>query len=135
MGYATRYSLKWSKYNDEQAKYNTCEHPIPAGAKYCPECGSPVASDQEELIERYIDRNSDTYYGIDSAGDATESCKWYDHETDVKRLSALFPGMLFTLNGEGEESGDIWVKYFLDGKVQVCKAKIVFDSFDPGYLK
>lgn len=64
-----------------------------------------------------------------------DSCKWYDHENDMKIISKKFPNHVFQLHGEGEESGDIWQKWFVNGKVQTCHAKIVFDPFDPTQLK
>jgi len=45
------------------------------------------------------------------------------------------PRVLLTLNGEGEESGDIWVKYYLNGKMQYEHSKIVLGPFDPSKLK
>lgn len=59
-----------------------------------------------------------------------DSCKWYDHEADMLELSRRFPEELFELHGEGEEPGDIWIKYFKNGKMQSCFAKIIFDEFD-----
>lgn len=59
-----------------------------------------------------------------------EKCKWYEHEEDMRRFSKLYPFILFELSGEGEESGDIWRKYFLNGKMQYCKSKIEFEPFD-----
>jgi len=35
------------------------------------------------------------------------------------------------ISGYGEENGDIWRKYFKNGKTHFSKAKIVFDDFDP----
>jgi len=64
-----------------------------------------------------------------------DTIKWYDHDTDMLKLSLEFPGVLMTLNGEGEEAGDIWVKYYLDGKMQEEQAKIVLGDFDPSKLK
>ena len=61
-------------------------------------------------------------------------CKWYDHEKHMKLLSQIYPETTFLLEGEGEESGDIWRKYFKNGKMQVCKAKIVFPAFDESKL-
>lgn len=72
------------------------------------------------------------YYGNEWASDAI---KWYEHENDMRTLSSRHPDMLFILSGEGEESGDLWVKYFKDGKMQESKAQIVFDAFDPSKLK
>jgi hypothetical protein len=56
--------------------------------------------------------------------------KWYDHPEDMKKVSKAYPGVLFTLNGAGEESGDIWRKYYFDGKEQYTEARIEFDAFD-----
>lgn len=63
-------------------------------------------------------------------GSSVESCKWYNHEDDMRKFSTHFPSVLFTLIGEGEEPGDMWYKYFRNGKMQVCEAKITFDEFD-----
>ncbi len=47
----------------------------------------------------------------------------------------LFPDILFQLNGAGEESGDIWVKYYKNGKSQESRLNIELDEFDPNKLK
>jgi hypothetical protein len=63
------------------------------------------------------------------------SCKWYNHDIDMKNYSLQYPNVRFTLNGEGEENGDIWFKYYKNGKVQVCKAIITYDDFDETKLQ
>lgn len=45
-----------------------------------------------------------------------ESCKWYEHDEDMKYLSTRFPGVVFELSGSGEENGDIWRSWYKDGK-------------------
>lgn len=70
-------------------------------------------------------------YAIEPNGNSSESAKWYEHETDMITLSLKFPGVLFTLSGEGEEAGDIWVKNFKDGKIQRRKGEVVIPPFDP----
>jgi hypothetical protein len=65
----------------------------------------------------------------------SESCKWYEHEDDVRKFSKMFPTLVFKLQGEGEQSNDLWVKYFKDGKMQSCPAKIVYDDYDVKKLK
>ena len=72
---------------------------------------------------------------INFVDDNADECKWYEWENDMKRLSGDFPDILFTLEGEGEDSGDVWKAYFLGGKSQVCKAKLTFDEFDRSKLK
>lgn len=63
-----------------------------------------------------------------------EQVKWYDHKQEMKEYSSKYPKVLFILSGEGEESGDLWREYYLDGKVQTCKARITFDTFDESKL-
>lgn len=72
-----------------------------------------------------------------SGGDFGESWKWYDHESDVAEVTKLpqFKDWLIELRGEGEEAGDLWIKYFKNGKVQVCRAEIVYPPFDESKLK
>ena len=50
-------------------------------------------------------------------------------------LSRQFPGVLFTLRGEGEENGDLWRSYYRDGKMQTCKAIIMYPAFDAAQMK
>ena len=53
----------------------------------------------------------------------------------MKELSKLFPGYVFKLNGEGEDDEDLWNKYYVNGKEQVCNAIITYPPFDPEKLK
>lgn len=56
--------------------------------------------------------------------------KWYHWEEDMLLLSSKFPDILFVLYGEGEDADDLWNAYFIDGKVQICKAEITYPNFD-----
>lgn len=109
MGYYTKYSLTWTSDND-----------------------SP---EQDDAIGDAIENHGEFAYAINRDGDSNDSSKRYDHEVDIKAFSLKFPGVLFILSGEGEESGDIWKKYFLDGKMQICKAFLDFPNFDTRLLK
>ena len=79
-----------------------------------------------DLIENYL---------IHAWNNDLNETKWYEHEEDMKRVSKAFPETLFILEGNGEEKGDIWRKYFKNGKVQVSKIVISFDAFDEKKLK
>lgn len=63
-----------------------------------------------------------------------EATKWYDHEKHMREYSKRYPLITFELNGEGEETGDIWVEYYRNGKMQRIKAQIKFDPFDESKL-
>ena len=61
--------------------------------------------------------------------------KWYEHEEQMKELSKLHPEVLFTVEGNGEEAGDHWRRYYKYGKVQVAQAEITFPPFDESQLE
>ena len=87
-----------------------------------------------EVIEELRESSDGAEYALNEVGESAENCKWYDHQKDLKEFSKKYPDLVFELNGEGEESGDIWKKYFQNGKVQLCNAVIVFPEFDPRKL-
>jgi len=106
MGYYTRYSLKVLK--------SPTQH----------------ADNEEEVI---ADLRKDEYVEacINEAGDCQDERKWYDHDDTMKVFSKNYPNLIFELEGEGEESGDMWKKYYKDGKSQTCQAVITFEEFNP----
>ncbi len=61
----------------------------------------------------------------------SDEMKWYCHEEDMLKVSTKLPDVLFTLYGEGEDANDMWVKYFKNGKMQICYATITYEPFDP----
>lgn len=87
---------------------------------------SPIIAEQ---IEAEIDKMN-----VFTDGDITDSyysnCKWYDHEDDMRVLSAKFPDQIFWLSGRGDDDDDRWQKFFVAGKMQECYARIIYDGFD-----
>lgn len=59
-----------------------------------------------------------------------EPCKWYDYDEEMKRASLAHPGVLFTLDGAGEEAGDIWRRFYLAGAVSEWRPDIRAPDFD-----
>lgn len=64
-----------------------------------------------------------------------DSIKWYDCEKNMKEYSKKHPNTIFCINGEGEESGDIWKAYFKNGKMFKTKAVITFEEFTEDKLQ
>jgi len=93
-----------------------------------------VEDKHANLIEELCVTNEDAGYALYTDGSTQDSCKWYDHKDDMLRFSQKHPDVMFTLKGEGEEAGDVWVEYYLGGKCQRCKASITFEDFDPDKL-
>lgn len=73
----------------------------------------------------------------DSSFASRDGWKWYEHEEDMRKFSNKFQDVLFELRGEGEEWDDRWIKYFFNGKMQVCFAKITIEypKFDLKRMK
>lgn len=129
MGYYTTYKLEWTPEPNRKVE-NLCSHRKPAGALFCPQCGIAVGHKGiADIVAKYIESKGDEF-GISQDGSSSDGCKWYEHETDMLTMSNEIPDVVFKLLGEGEESGDIWVKYFLNGQYQVCKAAVVIPPFD-----
>ena len=59
---------------------------------------------------------------------------WYTHDLDCAELSRRFPGVTFCLEGNGEDSIDMWKTYYLNGQCQICRAVITYPPFDPAKL-
>jgi hypothetical protein len=135
MGYYTRYSLKVERkqlHEYEKERINK----IKTQAK---ETEDP---DVKRILEEGVYKlEQEAYFGPGEKiakeigyNPCDDSCKWYDHESDMASFSKKYPESLFVLKGEGEESGDIWIKYFLNGKMQRAEAKITFEEFDESKL-
>lgn len=108
MGYYTRFQVKTSGSGDSYKRF--------------------LEDGYQEIFGEYdisIERLENDDY---------DQMKWYDHEDDMKEFSAKWPNVLFTLTGEGEEPGDLWVKYFRNGKVQTATAKITYEPLDESLL-
>jgi hypothetical protein len=116
MGYYTYYSLSIIKGKDTEM--------IP-----CETCGGTGEVEVGVLakLAEEINEIAGAFEG--------EPQKWYEHEEDMLKISKRFPGKVFQLKGEGEDNGDIWVKFFYNGRVQKSEAKIRLDKFDPSKLE
>ena len=84
----------------------------------------------EEMIDILCNENENAKYAFSG-----ESCIWSTHEKELRDFSKKHRDYLFSLYGQGDEAPDIWIKYFMNGKMQYCPANITFDEFDKKKLK
>lgn len=145
MGYATTYSLKLENLNNENATVNidledvinkvkkqslSNEEMVEILTQLKDKKEIQVSINEEYIINEFRNFSSEAKHALDENGDTRETSKWYYHQEDLVKFSVQYPTWLFTLKGEGEEAGDVWLLYVLNGKKQLAKAKITFDSFD-----
>ena len=86
---------------------------------------------RQELSDAY------GYVGLfgDYEGEFGSDTKWYEHENNVRAISKKYRDTLIVLEGIGEASGDMWRKYFYNGKMQNAPALITYASFDMEKLR
>lgn len=87
----------------------------------------PSFRDRLELISDEQFEQDGTYYYT--------YAKWYDYAKNMCELSKEFPNLVITVNGSGEEPGDLWQDYWKEGKWHHQVINITFDSFDPYKLQ
>jgi hypothetical protein len=128
MGYYTRFELSWQ--STPEWKPPTCGHENHSNAKFCSECGFNLKTAGLDIIVGdaidALDCNA-----IKRDGSSYDSVKWYDHVENMREMSKAIPNVLFHLSGEGEDSGDIWDLYALNGKTQKHQAELVRKQPDP----
>lgn len=99
------------------------------------ELSPPLMVDKPEIFVPVLNPLIDRGYPMfEGDGWSNDVLKWYGWGRDMMAASAQMPGVLITLTGSGEEDGDIWRAYFLDGRVQCTRPRIEFEPFDEGKL-
>jgi hypothetical protein len=89
----------------------------------------------ESIIEDLRVSYEDARYALDRKGNTSNTSKWYNRETELRTFSKKYPGVVFELRGEGEDSADLWIQYYRNGKMQICKAILTYPPFDEKELK
>jgi hypothetical protein len=94
-----------------------------------------IQNGSDDLIQELREFSDDANSAFDQAGDPDNEIKWYEHQDELKVFSAMHPKVIFKLIGEGEETGDLWHEYYMNGKMQVCKAFITYPHFNSDFLE
>ncbi len=122
MGYYTKYELTVVTKKDYVKERDILQP--------CESCGGTGTKTWDILEVLAADEDSGVACVL-----AGESTKWYDHEKEMREISENYPTIVFRLAGEGEEAGDVWVKYFKGGKMQHHQAEMKLDEFDERKLQ
>lgn len=93
------------------------------------------ADNYMEIIAEFRANNREAEISLADDGGTSQDVSWYCADDHLKEFSKQYPDVLFTLRGEGEESGDMWILYVKNGKSQKERAKITFNKFDESKLK
>lgn len=75
-------------------------------------------TDYGPLFNNFYLREAGLYYWTE--------VKWYEYREDMERISKRNPDLFFTLWGDGEEGGDLWVAYFYQGASERFEARIIY---------
>lgn len=76
-------------------------------------------------------KQSDGRYALQD----TEPCKWYEHDDDMLKASLEHNDVVFILDGEGEESGDVWRAFYLNGKKWTWSVEVDPPEFSDAVLE
>ena len=134
MGYYTYYTIKVAKTSEDVAYGDFLEK----------EDTYQYANSLHKITQRYynepqtdLPKTNDEYMADYFENLFFDSCKWYEHDTDMLELSRMYPDMWFEVTGDGEEYEDLWKKYYHNGKMQECRGEIeiTYDPFMPEYLE
>lgn len=100
----------------------------------------PAKADIDNIMDKLTALSN---YAFDKTGSTAktktfatvDTCKWYNHEADMINLSEMFPKILFQVDGDGEESDDVWRTYYLNGKSQSVEVKLTYGKVNMKKLK
>jgi hypothetical protein len=135
MGYYTNYTLTVdnSQVKDEVEKTKQSEIEEIQQSNISDELKKRLIKDVEKTYQTSVVTQNDVIDHL-TYNPFNDQCKWYEHTEDMCRVSKKYPNVIFSLYGNGEENGDMWVEYFMNGKFQVEKASITYADFDPEKL-
>ena len=110
MGYYTHYHLDIMEKSDIKGFYVPMENTI---------------KEIKRVLAEILGGDAGYAYDIEDMLDGTAEMKWYDHVKDMKELAKAFPNIYFTLEGEGEDRENYWVKQFHDDEYHESYAEII----------
>lgn len=88
--------------------------------------------DDDFTYEKFLEK----YENFKDSIDGHDMWKWYDYNIEMLFLSKQLPNILFELSGHGEEDKDYWKCYYINGKFQEDRGKviIIYEGYNPDKL-
>lgn len=105
MGYYTYYEVSWDKHEAEEI-----DQAIESAFDKLTGLGSIA---QEYNVDEF-----------DGHACITAYAKWYDWMDDMNKFSKMYPDILFTVSGDGENGDDLWKCVWKDGCYELQVAAI-----------
>lgn len=93
-----------------------------------------VDPENNDIIEDFR-KNPNAEMALTAEGDPNEEAKWYNSDEDLINFSLKYPNHLFTLEGVGQENGDMWRLYCQNGKFKRLAVEIKWPDFDLSMLQ
>lgn len=94
-----------------------------------------VSWEPNNFQDIYLERLAEiSQYNIDHFTGEGDSCKWHEREENMLQLSKEFLDIKFRVDGDGDGSNDIWVKWYHAGKLTgewSAPQIIIPEGFDP----
>jgi hypothetical protein len=90
---------------------------------------------RQEVVSSLRETNQLIRNVLDDCGYFLCDLVWSDYDKDVLAVSKKHPDVFITIYGEGDDSEDLWVHYFQNGKSQYCQAQITYEPYDPEMME
>lgn len=81
-----------------------------------------------DSLQAIVEKKPDIVEGIEM--DSNDYFSWGNYEENMKELSRAFPDTVFMVYGDGMDSTDLWLDYYMNGKVQHTDAVIIYEDFN-----
>lgn len=139
MGYYSTFETKVLDANDiTKSRAMELERVIDDSKRYSQIANGDTSMYKDEYLDRLkkassLTKNMDLEEIVSCMNQS--GIKWYSWREDLIKLSKAFPEFILQVRRDGEESEDIEMVWFHNGKVQGGPAKVVFPDFDPKGFK
>ena len=110
-----------------ETRYNLT---TPTGHPAVEEIASKLAEICDATPPGHPEHNASTELWADTL-EGRETTYWHEIEKEMAELSTNWPGILFTIDCQGQTPDDLWRVYAKDGVYQVVKPALTYPEPSP----